>query len=117
MSYVQKNNPFSVTSCGRRRTFMQENNESALRRLRKTTVGEGRHFRSTDEGAGMTDAGVKAYKKENPGSNLKTAVTNCDTKVGTKPYKRQKAFCSRSRSWKGKRGKSARKRWCCSRFN
>ena len=64
MSYVQKNNPFSVTSCGRRRTFMQENNESALRRLRKTTVGEGRHFRSTDEGAGMTDAGVKAYKKE-----------------------------------------------------
>ena len=23
MAYVQKNNPFKVTSCGRRRTFMQ----------------------------------------------------------------------------------------------
>lgn len=49
MAYEQRNNPFSVTSCGRRRTFMQENNESALRRLRKTTVGKGRHFRSADE--------------------------------------------------------------------
>ena len=42
---------------------------------RKTTKGKGRNFRTVEEGAGMTEAGVKAYKKKNPGSNLKTAVT------------------------------------------
>ena len=90
--------------------------ESPLLRVRKTTKGKERNFRTTSEGAGMTAAGVKKYRKQNPGSKLKTAVTKCDVKPGTKPYKRQKAFCSRSKSWKGERGKAARKRWCCSRF-
>ena len=85
-------------------------------KMRKTTKGKGRTFRSTEEGAGMTSKGVKQYRKENPGSKLKTAVTKCDVKAGTKAYKRQKAFCSRSKSWDGERGKAARKRWCCSRF-
>lgn len=67
-------------------------------------------------GGGMTSAGVKKYRRDNPGSKLKTAVTKCDVKVGTKAYKRQKAFCSRSKSWDGERGKAARRRWCCSRF-
>jgi len=67
-------------------------------------------------GGGMTQAGVDKYKRDNPGSTLKKAVTNCNAKVGTKPYKRQKAFCSRSKSWDGERGKAARRRWCCSRF-
>ena len=71
--------------------------------------------RPTKKGAGMTAKGVARYRRENPGSKLKTAVTKCDVKVGTKAYKRQKAFCSRSRSWKGERGKAARRRWCCSR--
>ena len=66
-------------------------------------------------GGGMTKKGVAKYRRDNPGSKLKTAVTKCDVKVGTKAYKRQKAFCSRSRSWKGERGKAARRRWCCSR--
>jgi hypothetical protein len=85
--------------------------------IRKTTKGKGRNFRSTEEGAGMTPKGVKAYRKANPDSKLKTAVTKCDVEVGTKAYKRQKAFCSRSKSWNGERGRAARKRWCCSRFN
>jgi len=66
-------------------------------------------------GGGMTKKGVAKYRKDNPGSKLKTAVTKCDVKVGTKAYKRQKAFCSRSKSWNGERGKAARRRWCCSR--
>ena len=66
-------------------------------------------------GGGMTQKGVDKYRRDNPGSKLKTAVTKCDVKVGTKAYKRQKAFCSRSRSWTGERGKAARRRWCCSR--
>ena len=97
MAYTQNNSPFT--------------------RVRKTTKGKGRNFRSADEGAGMTSTGVKKYRAENPGSKLKTAVTNCDVKVGTKAYKRQKAFCSRSKSWNGERGKAARKRWCCSRHS
>ena len=66
-------------------------------------------------GGGMTEKGVRKYRRDNPGSKLKTAVTNCKVKPGTKAYKRQKAFCSRSRSWTGERGKAARRRWCCSR--
>ena len=68
-------------------------------------------------GGGMSQRGVDKYKKDNPGSKLKTAVTKCDVKVGTAPYKRQKAFCSRSKSWTGTRGKAARRRWCCSRHS
>ena len=34
-----------------------------------------KNFRPTKSGAGMTQAGVKAYRRLNPGSKLKTAVT------------------------------------------
>ena len=60
----------------------------------------------------MTPKGVAAYKKANPGSKLKTAVTG-KVKPGSKDAKRRKAFCSRSRSWTGERGKAARARWQC----
>jgi hypothetical protein len=80
--------------------------------ISKTTKGKGRNFRSTDEGAGMTSKGVKAYRKANPGSKLKTAVTG-DVKKGSKAAKRRKAFCARSKGWKGERGLAARKRWKC----
>ena len=85
--------------------------------IRKTTKGKDANFRSVEKGAGMTKKGVERYRRKNPGSKLKTAVTKCDVKPGTKAYKRQKAFCSRSKSWTGERGKAARKRWCCSRFS
>ena len=78
----------------------------------KRTKGEGRHFQTKEEGAGMTKAGVESYKKQNPGSNLKTAVTG-DVKPGSKDAKRRKSFCARSRSWTGERGKAARRRWKC----
>ena len=34
-----------------------------------------KYFRSTKSGAGMTKAGVARYRRDNPGSKLKTAVT------------------------------------------
>ena len=34
-----------------------------------------RNFRPTKSGAGMTAKGVAAYRRANPGSKLKTAVT------------------------------------------
>jgi len=88
-----------------------------MSKLSRSTRGSKPNFRKTEDGAGMTTAGVKKYRSQNPGSKLKTAVTKCDVKPGTKAYKRQKAFCSRSKSWDGERGKAARKRWCCSRFS
>ena len=85
---------------------------SPVDKVAKTTKGKGRNFRSTEEGAGMTEKGVKAYKKENPGSKLQTAVTG-DVKPGSKAEKRRKSFCARSKGWTGERGKAARRRWKC----
>jgi len=68
--------------------------------------------RSVEDGAGLTQAEVDKYKSENPGSKLQTAVTG-DVKPGSKDAKRRKAFCARSRSWDGERGKAARRRWKC----
>jgi hypothetical protein len=42
--------------------------------IRRTT-GSGGNYRSTKSGAGMTQKGVNAYNRANPGSKLKTAVT------------------------------------------
>jgi hypothetical protein len=68
-----------------------------------------------DKTDGLSAAAVKAYRRENPGSKLKTAVTTppSELKPGSADWKRRKNFCSRSRSWTGERGKAARKRWNC----
>jgi len=169
MAYKQKNNPFPVTSCGRRRTYMQDGGNSPFKvdpatiakvaqvakglkdkkeeknedegtekqkapqrrveqvgdvdpfagvplvrkpDVKKTTKGKGRNFRTVEEGAGMTAAGVAEYKKKNPGSKLQTAVTG-EVKPGSRAARRRKAFCARSKSWTGERGRAARKRWKC----
>ena len=79
---------------------------------RKTTKGKGRNFRTVKEGAGMTKTGVAAYRRKNPGSKLKTAVTG-KVKKGSKAAKRRKSFCARSKGWTGERGRAARRRWKC----
>ena len=73
-------------------------------------------------GAGMTRAGVAAYRRANPGSKLKTAVTG-KVKPGSKAAKRRKSFCARSAGQMKKfpkaakdpnsRLRQARKRWKC----
>ena len=109
--FSQGKNPFSITSCGRRRNdgspLAKKSNEP-----RKTTKGKGRNFRTTKEGAGMTAAGVRKYRAKNPGSKLKTAVTG-KVKAGSKAAGRRKSFCARSKGWTGERGKAARRRWRC----
>ena len=100
--------PMPISSCGRRRN----DGEPLEKRLRKTTKGKGRNFRTKEEGAGMTPAGVKKYRAQNPGSKLKTAVTG-KVKRGSKAAKRRKSFCARSKGWTGERGKAARRRWKC----
>ena len=52
-----------------------------------------------DKTDGMSRKAVKAYRRENPGSKLKTAVTTKPSKLkkGGKASKRRKSYCSRSR--------------------
>jgi|TARA_R100001509_G_scaffold115101_1_gene70219 hypothetical protein len=81
-----------------------------------------KNFRPTDKGAGMTRAGVAAYRRANPGSKLKTAVTG-KVKPGSKAAKRRKSFCARSAGQMKKfpkaakdpnsRLRQARRRWKC----
>jgi hypothetical protein len=82
-----------------------------------------KYFRSTKSGAGMTKAGVKKYRRDNPGSKLKTAVTG-KVKKGSKAAKRRKSYCSRSKGQMKmhrincsktpkKRICAARRRWKC----
>ena len=81
-----------------------------------------KNFRPTEKGAGMTRAGVAAYRRANPGSKLKTAVTG-KVKPGSKAAKRRKSFCARSAGQMKKfpkaaadpnsRLRQARRRWKC----
>ena len=81
-----------------------------------------KNFRPTKAGAGMTKAGVAAYRRKNPGSKLKTAVTG-KVKPGSKDAKRRKSFCARSAGQMKKfpkaaknpnsRLRQARRRWKC----
>ena len=117
--YIQKNNPFPVTSCGRRRNTGSPLYSKAEPRR---TIGPGKNFNKANPtgtgaaaGGGMTQKGVDEYKRKNPGSKLQTAVTTppSQLKKGSKAAKRRKSFCARSKSWTSERGKAARRRWNC----
>jgi hypothetical protein len=80
-----------------------------------------KNFRSTKSGAGMTAAGVAAYRRKNPGSKLSTAVT--EDNPGKKRSARRKSYCARSLGQMKKfpkaakdpnsRLRQARRRWKC----
>jgi len=55
-----------------------------------------------DKTDGMSKAAVKAYRRENPGSKLKTAVTKDPKKLkkGSKSAKRRLSFCRRMKGMK-----------------
>jgi len=79
--------------------------------ISKTTKGKGRNYLSTEEGAGMTEAGRKAYNKAT-GSNLKPPQPEGGS--------RKDSFCARMKGVvkhaKGDapRAKASLKRWKCS---
>ena len=94
-----------------------------MRRRDKQPPKTKKYFRSTKSGAGMTKAGVARYRRENPGSKLKTAVTG-KVKPGSKAANRRKSYCARSAGQMKKHPKAAanpnsplrlsRKKWKCS---
>ena len=85
----------------------------------KSSVKSG-NFRPTKQGAGMTAKGVAAYRRANPGSKLKTAVTG-KVKPGSKAAKRRASFCARMSGVKGPmkkpNGKPTRKALALRKWN
>jgi len=92
-----------------------------MRRETKMPPKNKKYFRSTKSGAGMTKAGVLAYRRLNPGSKLDTAVTESNPKG--RRAARRKSFCARSagqlKMWPNaakdpnSRLRQARRRWKC----
>jgi len=74
----------------------------ARKKFPNLSVGRGEKL-PVSRGAGLTAKG-RAKANRATGSNLKAP---------TKSGPRQKAFCARSKSWTGERGKAARQRWGC----
>ena len=85
------------------------------------TIGGGQK-RATKAGAGMKAKGIAKYRRDNPGSKLKGAVTG-KVKKGSKAAKRRKSYCARSAGQMkdfpkaaknpNSRLRQARKRWKC----
>jgi len=105
--------------------FIWEDGDSAKKitedDMKGMSVGSG-HKRPTKSGAGMTQKGVEAYRRKNPGSKLQTAVTG-KVKKGSKDANRRKSYCARSAGQMKKfpkaakdpdsRLRQARRRWKC----
>ena len=88
--------------------------------MKGMSIGSG-DKRPTKSGAGMTAKGVAKYRRNNPGSKLKTAVT--EDKPTGKRAARRKSYCARSAGQMKKfpkaakdpnsRLRQARRRWKC----
>jgi hypothetical protein len=66
------------------------------------SVGRGEKL-PVSKGGGLTAKGRAKYNK----------ATGSKLKAPQKSGPRHKSFCARSKSWKGERGKAARRRWGC----
>ena len=72
---------------------------------------------------GLNKAGVASYRKANPGSKLKMAVTTPPSKLkaGSKDANRRKSFCARMSGVKGpmkdENGKPTRKALALKKWN
>jgi hypothetical protein len=62
---------------------------------KKSAAWERKEGKNAD--GGLNQKGVDSYKKDNPGSNLQTAVTTppSELKPGSKAAERRKSFCAR----------------------
>ena len=94
---------------------------STLRNGGKTPAWQRKEGKS--EAGGLNAKGVASYRKANPGSKLKTAVTTKPSKLDpdSKPAKRRKSFCARMGGVKGPmkkpNGKPTRKALALRKWN
>ena len=72
-----------------------------------------------NKNGGLNQKGVNSYRREHPGSKLKTAVTTKPSKLkkGSKASKRRKSFCARMKGMKKHRTGAKTKRDPNSRIN
>tara|TARA_R100001591_G_scaffold18515_1_gene25236 strand:+ start:120 stop:599 length:480 start_codon:yes stop_codon:yes gene_type:complete len=95
--------------------------EKKKKKKRKSKMPKKFSVKSGDKSksGGLTAKGVKRYRRANPGSKLKTAVTKKPSKLkkGGKAAKRRKSFCSRMCGMKKKRTGAKGKRDPNSRIN
>jgi len=103
---------------------MAEKKKIPLKKNKGVMKGQtisGGYKRPTKAGAGMSAKGVAKYRRDNPGSKLKTAVTESNP-TGARA-KRRKSYCARSAGQMkqfpkaakdpNSRLRQARKRWKC----
>ena len=88
--------------------------------LEEYAIDKKGHYSST---GGMTKKGVEAHRRENPGSNLQTAVTTPPSKLDpdSKAAKRRKSFCARMKGvdgpMKDEKGRPTRKALALKKWN
>lgn len=88
--------------------------------LEEAAIDKKGHKSST---GGLTQKGVDAYRRENPGSKLQTAVTTKPSKLkpGSKAAKRRKSFCARMSGVEGpmkdEKGRPTRKALALKKWN
>jgi hypothetical protein len=100
--------------------------EYFLNSLSRNVKEDWQNANKRDRTDGMSSKAVKAYRRENPGSKLKTAVTKDPKKIkkGSADSKRRSSFCARSNGQRkmhnidcsktpDKPICKARKRWSC----
>jgi hypothetical protein len=87
-----------------------------MAKMPKLSVKKGEKL-PTSQGAGLTEKGVRKYRRANPGSKLQTAVT--EKSPSPERAKRRKSFCSRSAGQMKMHGidcsKTPKKRICAAR--
>jgi hypothetical protein len=89
VSTIQTNQPIIQIPSERSRKYITLNNEEI------EIEEDWQSVNKKDKTDGMSSAAVKAYRRENPGSKLQTAVT--EKKPKGKRAKRRKSFCRRSK--------------------
>ena len=91
----------NIQLAGRNRNVSEAANpaqQAAIAISKKEEVDEDwQKVNKKDKTDGMSKKAVSAYRRENPGSKLKTAVTTKPSKLkkGSKAAKRRKSFCAR----------------------
>jgi hypothetical protein len=77
--------------------FVDKHNLTPDTWIKKQVDEDWKKVNKHDKTDGMSQKAVNAYRKENPGSKLKTAVTTKPSKLkkGSKSASRRKSFCAR----------------------
>ena len=89
---------------GGKKTVEQSVNWPEKKEVKEASTPAWQRSEGKNPEGGLNKAGVASYRREHPGSKLKTAVTTPPSKLkaGSKSAKRRKSFCSRMQGMKSK---------------